>query len=185
MAKRKALSTKSRFEIFKRDEFTCQYCGAHPPEVVLEVDHIIPVADGGANDETNLTTACFDCNRGKSARSLSAIPKSLREKAAEVTEHEAQIRGYAEVMARQRARIEADCWSVADLWLDVYNPQERSIQRHYLTSIKRFVEQAGTPFCLDAMETAVARFARHPNDDRVFRYFCGICWNEIRKDSPL
>lgn len=60
-----ALSKRVRFEIFKRDSFTCQYCGKRPPNVVLEVDHIDPLSNGGSDDQINLTTSCFDCNRGK------------------------------------------------------------------------------------------------------------------------
>lgn len=47
---RKPISKKTRFEVFKRDKFTCQYCGASAPEIVLELDHIIPVASGGDSD---------------------------------------------------------------------------------------------------------------------------------------
>lgn len=64
------LSKRTRFEIFKRDNFTCQYCGSRPPDVVLEVDHIHPRSKGGDNDTINLITACADCNRGKSDRVL-------------------------------------------------------------------------------------------------------------------
>ena len=71
MEKRKSISKKERFEVFKRDCFTCQYCGRKSPEVVLEVDHIKPVVAGGCNDLTNLITACYDCNRGKGKRELS------------------------------------------------------------------------------------------------------------------
>jgi hypothetical protein len=60
-----------RFLILDRDNFTCQYCGRKPPEVRLEVDHIMPESRGGANDSTNLITACFDCNRGKNVKHLS------------------------------------------------------------------------------------------------------------------
>ncbi len=60
-----ALSKRVRFEIFKRDSFTCQYCGNRPPEIVLEVDHIDPRSNGGSDDLINLITSCFDCNRGK------------------------------------------------------------------------------------------------------------------------
>lgn len=67
---RKAISKKTRFEVFKRDHFTCQYCGAKAPEVVLHVDHIEAVANGGTNDILNLITACVDCNGGKGARKL-------------------------------------------------------------------------------------------------------------------
>ena len=71
MNKRKGMSKKIRFEVFKRDSFSCQYCGATPSTTELEVDHIQPVATGGGNDMLNLITSCFDCNRGKSARELS------------------------------------------------------------------------------------------------------------------
>ena len=62
-----------RFEIFARDGFTCQYCGRRPPDVILEVDHIHPESKGGTADPINLITACFDCNRGKSAKVISEI----------------------------------------------------------------------------------------------------------------
>jgi hypothetical protein len=68
---RKAIRKSVRFEVFKRDSFTCQYCGQKAPDVVLEVDHITPVADGGDNAILNLVTACRACNAGKSDKSLS------------------------------------------------------------------------------------------------------------------
>ena len=71
MSERKALSKKTRFEVFKRDHFTCQYCGRMAPDVILEVDHIKPVAKGGDNKILNLITSCRDCNRGKSDKRLS------------------------------------------------------------------------------------------------------------------
>jgi 5-methylcytosine-specific restriction endonuclease McrA len=64
------LTNRQRFEILKRDGFTCQYCGRKPPEVVLEVDHIFPVDKGGTNDPSNLVASCYDCNRGKSDKLL-------------------------------------------------------------------------------------------------------------------
>lgn len=65
-----AIGKTRRFEIFKRDGFTCQYCGSRPPDVILEVDHIIPIAGDGTDDDVNLITACFNCNRGKRDRKL-------------------------------------------------------------------------------------------------------------------
>ena len=64
------VSKKLRFEVFKRDSFTCQYCGRKAPDVVLEVDHIKPVAEGGKNTLLNLITSCQECNRGKGKRML-------------------------------------------------------------------------------------------------------------------
>ena len=71
MAERKSISKKIRFEVFKRDRFTCQYCGKMSPDVILEVDHIKPVCEGGENEMINLITACRDCNRGKGKTPLS------------------------------------------------------------------------------------------------------------------
>lgn len=73
MAERKGLTKKQRFEVFKRDGFTCQYCGRRPPEVVLVVDHINPVANGGDNDPLNLTTSCYECNAGKGKTQLADV----------------------------------------------------------------------------------------------------------------
>lgn len=67
---RVAIGKKTRFEIFKRDNFTCKYCGAKAPTVPLHVDHITPVSKGGSNELTNLVTACQPCNAGKSDREL-------------------------------------------------------------------------------------------------------------------
>ena len=80
MAERKPISKKLRFEVFKRDSFTCQYCGKSAPDVVLHVDHIKPVKEGGTNDITNLVTACADCNLGKGARKLSDSSEVMKAK---------------------------------------------------------------------------------------------------------
>jgi len=79
---RKPLSKSVRFEVFKRDRFTCQYCGAKAPDVVLHVDHIHPVSEGGSNDIMNLVAACASCNGGKGARLLadsSAVERQRRQ----------------------------------------------------------------------------------------------------------
>lgn len=49
--------------VFKRDNYTCQYCGKRGGK--LEVDHIIPISKGGTNDIENLATSCRKCNRQK------------------------------------------------------------------------------------------------------------------------
>ena len=66
MTKRKDLSKRLRFEVFKRDSFKCVYCGKSAPDGVLHVAHIVPVSKGGTNEIRNLVTACSDCNLGKS-----------------------------------------------------------------------------------------------------------------------
>jgi 5-methylcytosine-specific restriction endonuclease McrA len=62
-----------RFAILERDAFACRYCGRKPPEVELEVDHLVPRSAGGTDDPSNLVTACFDCNRGKKDRQIRMV----------------------------------------------------------------------------------------------------------------
>lgn len=92
-AKRKAVSARVRFEVFQRDGFRCQYCGASPDQCRLEVDHVIPVSDGGTNGFGNLVTACALCNAGKAASTTvradgcRAAPEVLKVIARSVVEH--------------------------------------------------------------------------------------------------
>lgn len=60
---RKTLSVRKRFFVFKRDRYRCCICCRAGIE--LEVDHKVPVAQGGSDALDNLQTLCFDCNRGK------------------------------------------------------------------------------------------------------------------------
>jgi 5-methylcytosine-specific restriction endonuclease McrA len=59
---RNKLSLKLRFEILKRDNFKCILCGDN---YQLEIDHIMPIVNGGKTEKENLRTLCFRCNRGK------------------------------------------------------------------------------------------------------------------------
>lgn len=72
------MTNKLRFEILKRDEFKCQYCGKTSPDVILEVDHIFPVALGGKTLKDNLITSCRSCNRGKYSRPINNPPIILK-----------------------------------------------------------------------------------------------------------
>ena len=68
LKKRRApISSKLRFEIFQRDDFTCQYCNRTKDDgIKLEIDHIVPIENGGKDDYDNLITSCTTCNNGKS-----------------------------------------------------------------------------------------------------------------------
>lgn len=61
------VSKRLRYEVLKRDNHTCRYCGAAGDGVKLTIDHVTPVALGGSDSPSNLATACFDCNIGKSS----------------------------------------------------------------------------------------------------------------------
>ena len=68
---RRLMTSKLRRMIIERDEYTCQQCGNstdQEPNLLLEVDHIIPVSKGGITSEENLQTLCWKCNRSKGAK---------------------------------------------------------------------------------------------------------------------
>ena len=99
--KRKSISCKLRFEILKRDCFTCQYCGLKGPDVpidVFRIDHINPVVKGGDNNILNLVTSCFDCNAGKGPVPLSdnAVIKTQRKQLEDLEERRQQLEAMAE-----------------------------------------------------------------------------------------
>ena len=173
------MSKKLRFEIFKRDEFTCQYCGSHPPKVILHVDHIIPVKEGGDNDMDNLITSCSSCNLGKSAIPLTNIPISLKDKSELIKESEAQIKEYAKIMQDKKDRLYSEKWKIAAV-LENKEYIEAS-NSHMLKTIEQFLKKLGYFEVEDAAEIA---FNKHPNFDYGrFRYFCGICWNKIKEEQ--
>lgn len=68
---RSLMTSKLRQMIKERDRFTCQFCGnstSKGPNLLLEIDHKIPVAKGGLTEENNLQTLCWRCNRTKGSR---------------------------------------------------------------------------------------------------------------------
>lgn len=70
---RALMTSRLRQYIKERDDFTCKFCGNSTykePNLLLEIDHIIPVAKGGVTEENNLQTLCWKCNRSKSAKIL-------------------------------------------------------------------------------------------------------------------
>lgn len=54
-----------RFEVLKRDNFACQYCGQYAPNVILHVVHKVAWVDGGDDSLDNLIACCEACNLGK------------------------------------------------------------------------------------------------------------------------
>ena len=72
VAGQRALMTSAlRKEILERDHYTCKKCGAsieEEPNLLLEIDHIIPISRGGITSVENLQTLCWRCNRSKGSK---------------------------------------------------------------------------------------------------------------------
>jgi hypothetical protein len=121
MGSRTALSKRTRFEVFKRDEFRCVYCGSTPNDGPLHVDHVVAVANGGGDDLPNLVTACAACNLGKSSVPLTnRAPAMDPEASAEQAE---QIRAWLEA---QRSVVQAHKFAeqeMVNLWCDTFGTE--------------------------------------------------------------
>lgn len=171
-----------RFEIFKRDSFTCRYCGQTPPSAILEIDHVIPLSAGGDDDPVNLVTSCFLCNRGKSARLLSDVPqeRSIAEKAGEIAEQELQIASYNHWRAQQKVREDKELQSLLNLWSRKWG------DRYWENStVRRFLKKLGVVELREILEIVSERTQKREGmgwDRCAWLFLCGICRHNI-KDS--
>jgi 5-methylcytosine-specific restriction endonuclease McrA len=68
----------SRFNIYARDQNTCQYCGAKFRRSDLNLDHVIPRSQGGTSTWENVVCSCLACNRQKGGRSPDEAGMTLR-----------------------------------------------------------------------------------------------------------
>jgi len=177
-----ALSKRLRFEILRRDNHACRYCGATAPDVKLTVDHVIPTSLGGSDEASNLVTACAPCNSGKSSSSPDA---------AHVADVEQKALLWAEAM--KIATIERDCdreerkvahsdfleiwnrWTYADKSGDRKNVP---LPGDWKTSVERFYA-AGLDY--DDLEELIESAMTCKTATDTFRYFCGCCWTRVRQ----
>ena len=165
-----------RFEVFKRDGFACAYCGRKPPDVTLEADHIIPVAEGGDDDLANLITACWDCNRGKGADLLddhAPVSLDLEERAELIRERERQLRLYHAARAEEVARREQQLERVYAHWYTVWG--DADLYRWHMpwdSTLRKYVDELGGESVMEAMDITGSRFQRIST--KAVRYFVGI-----------
>lgn len=188
-----AVSKRLRFEVMRRDGHACHYCGRKPPEVTLQVDHVVPVALGGKDEPGNLVTACPDCNSGKSSspadaekvaqvnadaeRWAAAIKQAGQQQREEQTEIVRWFKplwyGAAEAVGSTRVARDLDTNKLIRV-VDSGIPLGQ-----WPNSVKAFLT-AG--LSRDQIEECVqiAMHADIPNNAR-WRYFCGVGWNRVRQ----
>ncbi|MES1934632.1 hypothetical protein T35B1_18608 [Salinisphaera shabanensis T35B1] len=155
---RRAISKKARFEVFKRDAFTCKYCGAKAPEVVLEIDHIEPVSKGGTNDILNLVTSCKACNSGKSDRRLSDATVieqrqgQLEELQSRKEQLEMMMRWQKELLALEDTAVD----EAAEFWSNLTDPF--SLNEKGRHDLSKLIRKYGLADLLEAMKIAVDKY---------------------------
>ena len=97
--------TFSRRNIFKRDRFTCQYCGAQPGSEELTLDHVIPRVQGGESRWDNCVLACLACNKRKADRTPQQAGMRLRKEPVQPTwrplyaAHEVRIESWSKFVS--------------------------------------------------------------------------------------
>ena len=174
--KRKSLGKSTRFKVFDRDGFTCQYCGSKPPKVVLEVDHIVPVAKGGKDEIENLLTACKGCNGGKSARPLGSTPKQVKVNIAEIAERQEQMTEFYKHQQKLEQLKKKQLDKLDGFWGSMWpgGPWLTDRQRQSLSYFLKF---------FSVMEIQDAMFTSTKLDDEEdgFRYMCGILHKKRRE----
>lgn len=170
-----SVGKKRRFEVFKRDGFTCIYCGRKPPATTLEVDHVIPRVDGGDDEMENLVTSCFDCNRGKGAGGLDerAPRLDLVAETARLREREEQLRAYHEAKEEQLERKDAGFNEVWSYWFELWGVTTlNKWETPWENSLRNAVDVLGVADVKDAMRIACDRFT-YPSSSAA-KYFGGI-----------
>lgn len=185
MSKRTSTFTpRVRYEILRRDNHTCRYCGAKAPDVQLTIDHVMPLALGGASTPDNGVTACMDCNTGKSSTPADAplvedvrehdlaFRKSVRDNLLRITEDETADDDVIDAWAEKF--VDYWCTNLSIMGKFPANMLENFERWHSL----------GVPDDLILYAMKQARVASHGNAwsiDRKWRYTCGIIWNRIKQ----
>lgn len=177
--KRKGLSKKVRFEVFKRDSFTCQYCGEKAPEVILNVDHINPVSKGGDNDMMNLITSCESCNSGKRDTPLSDSTAVQKQRAMldELSERREQL----EMMLQWRdglKRLDEDAVDEAHLAWESHLPGW-SLNDSGRKQLQTLLKRVPLIHVLDAIDTAADKYLKYEDDGSLVSESVHIAWTKI------
>jgi hypothetical protein len=173
-----AISKRLRFEILRRDNHACRYCGQSAPDVMLHVDHVVPVALGGADEPENLVTACVDCNTGKSSTPVDAA--IVADVAADALRwsRAMEIVATGRAVARQEARERQN--EFLALWCRwTIGGEVVELEDDWASSLDRFV-LAGLD--MEDMEELIAVAMRSRSSEK-WRYFCGCCWRRIAESQ--
>ena len=181
---RKSLTPKTRFEVFKRDRFKCFYCGRTPPAVVLHVDHVIAVANGGSNVQENLVSSCHECNIGKGARPLTAIPEALADQIARMQEAQAQLKAYGELMQEMQQQADEAAWEVLHTLGLEQLQRDDTVPADWHNGVKVLLRHTPKQQLMEFAAWVNANLCRK-RDRAKFLCFAKMAWNHIKGITPL
>ena len=168
-----------RFEVLKRDSFKCQYCGKSSPNVVLEIDHLEPVAKGGDNDVTNLITSCKECNSGKSDRRIddNSVIAKQKHQLDLLQERREQI----ELMLKWRKGLDA-IEDDTTLMVTEYVEEKisgYSINENGKSSLVKNIKKYGLADVLIAIDISAGKYLRYDQSDSLIKESVEDFYNKI------
>lgn len=172
-----SVSKRLRYEVLRRDNFQCRYCGAAAPDAKLTVDHVTPTALGGSDDASNLVAACDPCNSGKSASSPDA--PTVADVAQDALRWSKALQVAAKKMLDRLDERDGLCEEFADHWNSWgLGGHKFPLPATWKQSVGAFLS-AGLPMAVlcDCVDLAMA-VPKVKVDDR-FRYMCGIAWRKV------
>ena len=183
MAERKPIGKKKRFEVFKRDKFTCQYCGRTAPSVILEVDHLKPVAEGGNNGMMNLITSCRECNRGK-GKTLLTDNVEVRKQQKQILEL-AEKREQMEMLIQWRDELnEYENLQAEELNKRIKQLSDWECSDHGKNELKKLIRRFSFVEVMDAIDISYTMY--YEDGDRrswnkSFDKIGGVCYNRRKQ----
>lgn len=173
-----AVSKRLRFEVLSRDGEACCKCGRRPPEVELQVDHVIPVTLGGSDEPSNLQTLCKECNSGKSSVPPGA-PLVEQVSAQAVAMAEAlQIVAKERAANRKRAsKIHTAFYEEWHAWTNRYGDHEH-LPGNWKSNVDQLLNEGlALEDLIELVEVAMNAKAKD-----TWKYFCGCCWRRLKQD---
>lgn len=191
--KRKAIGKKLRFEVLKRDSFKCQYCGASAPDVLLKVDHIEPVFEGGTNDILNLITSCFDCNSGKGAVRISdqSMLEKTKQQLDELQHHRAQIEMMVEWKKSLKSKKQIELEQLESFWRTEGGGY--ILNEYGLNSLSCWLKKYTFEELLEAIQKSCASYLKLGDDGKhtkesaelAYEKIPSVCWTaRMEKEDP-
>jgi len=185
---RKSVPKHLRFEILRRDNHACRYCGAVAPDVKLTVDHVVPIALGGSNEPANLVTACADCNNGKSATPADAV--MVADVALDALRWAAAMRFAGQQQDQEADDLRAYVEQVDEAWC-AWSWTDRDGAKHPVGRPGDWPEScrswrnagASTTTVTDAINRALGN--KNIRADGAWRYVAGIVWSVLRERQQI
>jgi len=175
-----AVKGRLRFEILRRDNHQCRYCGAAAPDVKLTVDHVVPESLGGSDAPSNLVAACTSCNAGKA--SIAPDSALVDDVAADALRYSSALRRAMEERSEKFSDLVGEIDRFGAAWARWgYGAGEQRVEVERANDWRQTVERwlVGGLTIDELVYNIPAAMNDKIKGGNEWRYFCGIGWNML------